>query len=374
MANIVSASNACYFLTWTNFLGGTNGFYTPYVVYQKADGTLHGHEQMDEFIDFFNDPRSIFAVNQRAALQGSVPTVAPGAAAEGVTGYVTFPAAGRRILEETTFTAKLHNAQAGARVQMRFTGESASLTLDAATEDGIYYSAVLTKEALDHLGLSANGTVQLLADGKPLTVQDHIFGIPEKVKDPHVIDDFEDYMGQNALLGREWSINKATGCSIDMALTDEQGQTASGHGLKFTYSEISGGWGGATVSKEVDWSGCNALQFWTIPDANAQRVVIQISANGRTYEAYMNYYDEYNAQAGQPTLVTIPFEQFHQRDTEGRPKGGLEKDCANITGFGLWVNAEDNGTFVDGVVSGTIWYDDIAAIKTTYTETTFETP
>ena len=72
--------------------------------------------------------------------------------------------------------------------------------------------------------------------------------------------------------------------------------------------------------------------------------------------------------------MTIPFTQFHNRDAAGQPKGGLEKDCGTITGFGLWVNAIDNAAFKDGMVSGSIWYDNIKAVKSGLSETIFEVP
>ena len=368
---IVSASNACYFLTWTNFLGGTNGFYTPYVVSVKKNGAIHGHELMDEFIDYFNDPRSVFAINQLSLLKGSAPSIAASSAADGATGYITYPASGARVLEETTIMARVTGAS-GAKISFVLAGTDGSVTLNAASKDNTYYTAALSQAQLETLGESADGTLTLLANGKELTKQVEIFNIPEPVVDPHQIDDFELYLGEDALLGRAWTTNKDTGCSISLTISDAPDEAQDGHGMKFTYAEKSGGWAGATINKEVDWSDCDALQFWTIPDGNAQKTVIQISANGKPYEAYMNLYDEYIANAGKPVLVTIPFAQFHNRDAAGQPKGGLENDCGSVTSFGLWVNAIDNDAFKDGMVNGSIWYDNIKAVKSGLSETTFE--
>jgi len=142
--------------------------------------------------------------------------------------------------------------------------------------------------------------------------------------------------------------------------------------LKFTYDETKNGWAGATINKEVDWSDCNALRFWTIPDGNNQRVVIQITANGNVYETYLNLYDGYK-EATTPTLVTIPFSEFLARDISGNPKGGLLEDRSKVNSLGIWLNAID-GTpaIVDGRVRGTIYYDKITAISTDVDEPTFE--
>lgn len=75
--DVVSDSPASYLLVWANF-GQTNGFYTPYVI--RVEGRrLYGHEMMDNFIDYYNDPRSIFASDQQRALS-SVPAPAAKAA------------------------------------------------------------------------------------------------------------------------------------------------------------------------------------------------------------------------------------------------------------------------------------------------------
>ena len=50
--------------------------------------------------------------------------------------------------------------------------------------------------------------------------------------------------------------------------------------MKFEYAETSDGWAGATISKEVSWEDCDALQFWTVPDGKQQKTVIQITAGG----------------------------------------------------------------------------------------------
>lgn len=60
--DVVSSSKASYFLVWANF-GANSGYYTPYVTSVEGD-TIIGHEMLDNFIDFYNDPRSIFAKQQ----------------------------------------------------------------------------------------------------------------------------------------------------------------------------------------------------------------------------------------------------------------------------------------------------------------------
>ncbi len=368
VADIVSQSNASYFLVWANF-GINSGFYTPYVVSVNEDGTLYGHELLDPFITFFNDGRSVFAENLKGILE-QMSTVSVEAAATTATGYLTSPVSGSRLLTETTVTAKLTGASDKTVAEIVLHGDGADVTLTAATTDGSYYSAMVDTDTLESLGEYV-GTIELFIDGESFDRIRAIFNIEETEADPYLVDDFESYYGVDSLLTSTWATNKASGSTISLTLTDADGEAQEGFGLNFTYSETSGGWAGATISKEVDWSDCNALQFWTIPDANQQKVVIQIQANDTCYEAYLNLYEEYAALAGQPTLVTIPFSEFCQRDTEGNPTGGLVNDCSSVTSFGLWVNAIDNEYFDGDTVSGSIWYDNITAVSTDLTEATF---
>ena len=81
------------------------------------------------------------------------------------------------------------------------------------------------------------------------------------------------------------------------------------------------------------------MQFWTVPDGNQQKTVIQITANGNVYVYYINLNQDYCNAGKEPVLVTIPFALFVARDIAGNPAGGLALDKGAITSVGLWVNA-----------------------------------
>lgn len=126
------------------------------------------------------------------------------------------------------------------------------------------------------------------------------------------------------------------------------------------------------MNKAADWSKQNALQFWTKPDGNNQKTVIQIVANKRTYEVYLQEYGEYAGRT-EPVLVTVPFAEFCERDAPGNPKGKLVQDAGKIEQIGLWVNAIAGTSAVkNGKVEGTIYYDDIKAVKTDRSSILFE--
>ncbi len=346
--------DCAYFMVWSNYDAKSN-YYSPYVVYQTKEGVRHGHELMDPFLRFYNDERSIFAADQKEVL-ARLPE-APVRLGWDATGYFLAPNGGSRILEPVTVTARV---SAGVQnVSVTAAGNGKEVPLETK-QTGLDVTAVLTQEALDRLGEAADGRIRLQAGGDTLAEITAIFNIAPKPVDPHLVDDFEGYYGADAMLSTAWATNKASGCTIDLTL--DQAQAQEGYSMKFSYMEVSGGYAGATINKEVDWSDRDALQFWTIPDGKRQKTVVQLQANDTCYEVYLERYDAYNARAGQPTLVTIPFAEFVQRDTPGNPKGGLPSDSAKVSSFGLWVNAVENDAFQNGSVSGTIWYDGITAV------------
>lgn len=362
-------SDASFFLLWANW-GERTGFYTPYVKSNNEDGTMHGHEMLDSFIKFFNDGRTIFASNQKGILN-QVPAVKVSGTTEKAIGFITAPVSGTRILKAANLQAKVTGGNTQTEVTFVLHGAK-DITLKATRGEKGYYSASLTDKMLKQMGEKV-GTIELKVDGRTCDEISATFNIKAPAEDPYQIDGFENYYGVNTLLTQKWATNKATGSNIELSLTQEEGTVFEGdYAMKFYYDEASDGWAGATISKEVDWSSCNALSFYTVPDGNNQKVVVQITANGVVYETYLNLYKAYTDAEG-PLKVTIPFSEFCQRDTAGNPKGGLAADSGKLTSFGLWVNAiGDSAAVVDGRVSGTIYYDNITAIQSDVTEPVFE--
>lgn len=369
--DIVSDSEASYFLVWADW-GKDGAFYVPYVDAVNADGSLHGHEMIDHFVSFYNDSRSIFAANQKDALaSGGFGKITAKAAVEGVTGYLTTPVAGRRMLKASTVKAKVTNADAKTKVLFVLKTEKGKVKLPAKADGKGYYTAKLSAKQLKSLGKGV-GTVTLYINDQRVQRYSQIFNSKPPKEDPYLIDGFENYYGPDDQLTGVWTTNADSGCKVTLTLNKDK-KSDGDYGLKFVYDETATGWGGATIAKEVDWSGCNALQFYMVPDGNNQKTVIQIKANGVTYEAYLNEYEAFRKNGKKPMLVTIPFTEFGERDTEGHPKGGLVTDSKQIETFGLWINAiADSQAISDGKVSGTLYYDQITAVKSKEKEASFQ--
>lgn len=352
-----------YFMTWTNY--SNHSFYTPYVAIKNEDGTLHGHELMDPFIEFYNNEKSVFASDQKDILAGSI-TTAQLVPWDQTSGYITAPIATTRILGATTITARLNQEDVPATISV--VGVDGEIPL-ATTVIGNIAHAKLGEQLIQELKEVPDGKIRLTCQGKILQEISVIFNIPKPVEDPLVVDDFETYYGENAMLGSNWAINKDSGSNLELSLV-ENPKLQGNYALRFTYDESSTGWAGATIAKEADWSSANALQFWVIPDCQNQKTVIQINTADGSYEAYLNTYDNYATATG-PLLVIIPFNDFIDKTT----KTPLTSTAAkSIASFGLWMNAiGDSLAIANGRVGGTIYYDEIKAITSLKTEATFAT-
>lgn len=215
-------------------------------------------------------------------------------------------------------------------------------------------------ETLEKAGATADGKVRLYAGETLLQEISAILNIAPPPEDPYVVDDFESYAGVTDMMLRSWSVNKDGGCTLEVSNSTDC-SFDGGHSLKFDYKETKNGWAGCEFPKTTDWSGCNCLQFWVVPDGKNQKTVVQINTStGGSYEAYLQEYPEY-ASSAEPLLVTLPFEEF--RDKNG--KGALDSaNAANISGIGLWVNAIPDSEAIDqnGEVAGVLYYDCIRAI------------
>lgn len=359
--------SCCYFMIWTNY--SDSSYYTPFVASVKEDGTLHGHEMINEFIEFYNNEKSIFASDQKEILNGPAPSAPQRQGWDEADGYFTAPIAGTRILKETAVQARL-NRECGDVVIKAAAGDK-EIPLSVSVS-GKTAHAVLTDEILKELGETVSGRLILYVEGARRQEIPVIFNIAEAERDPLCVDDFERYYGSSELLNSSWAVNKDSGCELALTLADDVFYDGE-YSLRFEYRETRTGWAGATVPCEADWSSCNALQFWVVPDGKNQKTVVQINtSDGGSYEAYLNTYEAY-ASSSEPLLVTMPFSEFVDKGGRGALTSAA---AANVSNFGLWVNAVPDSDAVDenGQVSGVLYYDSIKAVDSESTVPVFADP
>lgn len=360
LLNEVKDSGICYLLVWANF-NDTDSFYTPFVVEKKEGGVLHGHEMLDDFIAFYNDTHSVFATDMADGFR-MIKGVTNTTTAKDIAGYITAPLSGTRILEETAFTAKLTGVQENAAdVSFVLTSDIDEVRIVAAyqQESGLW-EGLLTQKNLEYLGESA-GTVILEVNGKEVSRISVIFNKEAAVVSADTVDDFETYGGSNAQLQSAWAGNKDAGSDVSFELTAEQNKVFGGeYALSMdVYLKSGTAWAGATKTLDADWSQTgDALQFYTIPEAYGQKVVVQLTSAGNVFEVYLQEYDEYIQAAanGEALKVTIPFSQFKPRDT-----AGAVIDSSDVASVGLWCNAiaESGAGFP---LSTAIYYDEMKIV------------
>ncbi len=356
----VAPTTASYFLVWANF-GESSSFYTPYVTSRTATKTK-GHEMIDNFIDYYNDPRSVFANEMgdftRIGVYAQDNT--------NVAGYIYSPVSGSRVLESVAIEAYATDVPDGAIVSFvakNKTGVVVDIPAQEYAND--IYKGTLTTDQLALLGKAA-GTMSLVIGGTTYNTLNLKYNIPEPVVDPTIVDTFEDYEGDDDILNSKWSAEKGSGCNITASLSDKS--HAGAYGLEFAYSLVSGGYIGVTKNMNgANWSSKNALELWTIPDGKKQKVVVQVTSGTNVFEVYLNLYTQYNA-AQNPLLVTIPFSSFIGRDDKT-----AVFDATNIQKFGLWCNTivpagEDPSTYAFASV---LYYDEIKAVTSSAATITF---
>ena len=375
----ISDDGVSYFLVWANF--GENGsFYLPYAVEKKEDGTLHGHEMMDEFIKFYNDERSVFATDMNSEFK-KVDGVTNTTQKNNVSGYFIAPQSGDRLLPDennpkTRIAAQVSGIDSEAEdlsVQFVVATEFDEVVLQATynynEKDKVWEcEAELKDSALVGMG-EAMGTITLFVNGKNISEISARFNMVEAEQDDMVPEDFEGYNGNSQQLGLTWATNKASGSEINLSLTNDSEKVFGGdYGLQMDITlAASDAWAGATKSFVADWSAGNALEFYTIPETNGQKIVVQVTAGNQVFEVYLQEFDRYtdNAANGFPVKVTIPFSAFVGRDSKD-----AKLDPSKIESIGLWCNAIAKAG-VEFPLSTTLYYDEFKVVTTDKTAVDF---
>lgn len=352
--DVVSKSNMPYFMVWANFDDKEN-FYVPYRMTETT-----GHEMINEFIDFYNDERSVFAkeTGEFLSLDVDIDNEAY------KYGYILSPISGSRVLEATTISAVVKNLEGDVSFIIKDSSgnEIKKLNAENINEDGLY-TADLNNKILEEIGATI-GKIELVVGKEVVSANNIIFniGVPEKLNS--VVDDFESYSGESALLLNEWATNVGPGCTLNPGITSKEGNFNSGsYGLEFNYkisnAKTSEGWAGMTTAKNVDWSEYDALQLWIKPDGNGQKLVIQITSNGEDFEVFLPEL----ASTTEAQLLTLKFEEFI-----GKKNG--EFDPSNITSIGIWCNTiPEEGYIGEWTVESTMYFDDIKAVNTNNIQT-----
>lgn len=337
------ASRISYMLTWANW--GSGQIYVPYGEYIDADGDDQpAHEMLPDFQAFYEDDYSGFAgdIPQDALTQTGL-----NATAAATTVRVVSPADGVRITEPSTTVRVKATTTTPTSVAFTVTGDDQeqSLTLD---DDG-YWSGTWDIGAENLTNKST--TVEVVAtyeDGETMTTSADVILGEAQALPVGVVDDFEGY-GDDAALRGAYTFNNTTGddLSVDTAAASE-----GTNGARFTYDfsakDYQGFGRGFTPTQ--DWSDFDHVEAHLIPDGSDQKIVMQFSAGGATFEAYPSL-------AGtDPLDLKIPFADF--KDKAGDRPAPTTEQLKSVTQFYVYLNKTESYT-----QPGSIGLDNIRATK-----------
>ncbi|AIQ63112.1 hypothetical protein PSTEL_08405 [Paenibacillus stellifer] len=172
--------------------------------------------------------------------------------------------------------------------------------------------------------------------------------------DPTLADNFEGYKGSDALLSNAYT---PKGDANTITLDAEHAKTGD-YALKLDYSLAGEGYSGIVKSLgSVDWSQTGKLKFWMIPDGSNNKLVIQVKANGVSYEAYPSL------QGTEAGWVEIPFKDFTIASWESATNQAKKLDTVNakkVTEFAIYINRPVGST---ASMSSTLYFDDIQAVE-----------
>lgn len=351
VCDIADKNGMPYYLVWANF-GDTN-FYVPY----KYSETL-GQEMINEFIDFYNNEKSIFANGTN--FYGKIQDVKATAYTK-TNSYILAPFNQSVIKKATTLRAGVNN---GKTVQFVISNPNTKKKViikakkDKTGTISNLYTARFTKKQLEKLGKTDKATIVLKVDGKVKNKLTNISLNKEKDKAPaHVLENFEYYLDDNAMLQNTYSGNSAANCSSIWTLA-KKNKVDGTYGGRFSYTLDTTGnevWTGQVKSLENnDFSKYNGIQMWVKPDGKRQKLVVQVTdSSGEEFEVYLtNFVKGTKAQ-----YVTIPFDSF-------KGKNGGTLNTSNITKFAIWCNSViPEGTNGTWHVSSSIYFDEIKAIS-----------
>ncbi len=332
----VAKHKMAYFMTWSNF--DETNFDQPYMISDKR-----GHEMINQFVDFYNQQDVVFAGQMADYKTLNIKQQA----AAGTYGYLIAPNSNERICQPVRLKANVAGKVQKVRFIVKKADGTAVAVMDAKKSGGTY-AATMTEASLAALGKTV-GTVDLQLDGNTVDSVKVLYNMPQPPLDPSLVDDFENYYGDNGMLQSAYSTNIGAGCNVTATLTEDVAEHKSGDtGLKFHYKIGKGGYAGVIKSlKGVDWSAYNAIQFWVKPDGQGQRLIIQLNSNGEDFEVDLA---ELAKESG-PRLVTIPFSQF-----KGKQNGKF--DQAHVQHFAIYCN-----TIGNEMVDSNLYFDDIKAVK-----------
>ncbi|MEK4144004.1 glycosyl hydrolase [Paenibacillus sp. FSL L8-0333] len=326
------AQNIAYMMTWRNQAkngGAPSHFWVPF----KGDSQYGNHEMLYNFVEYYNTDSVLFAdrVQGQYNLKVDVENKAPSA-------YIMAPGMREKVKGLYTLKVKVLNYDSIV--------EDVSLTVDNSAplhaildNDGYYSVNWDTTKITDGL-VTVKAIIRLntgeLVDSSVVTVQN---ATDVEGRKPSIIDDFETYNGDTALLREEW-LRNSNGDINNIKLVPDFFGTDQGYAMNFKYNLESSGYTGISKTVNADWSESRAVGLDFQGDGLGQDILLQISSGGYSFEAHLNNLQGFNSDSLEPQSLEIPFDSF-------LPKSGGTFNPASVASFALYVNAVNGAKVTD---------------------------
>lgn len=348
------APNTAYMMTWANFGGSGSNFqaYTPW----------KGQDAEPEFVQFANSSDKLMASPENVDYS-SAPAVT---ARPGIARIVT-PVNSERVTTNTIpVRVKVDDVNIGKLKfdntdKTPYTSATAVVT-DHKDADGNFVTVPLTYTCngyltgtldLDKAGIAHdNATLRLtprimLNDGTLLKSPDGTDGTMEiKLGEApavaeNVIDDFDSYDNNDAL-NSAYSPNNGKSAFFTLVSSPQGADYGNAIDLHYDYNANPGYTGYArSFDPKRDWSKYTGISMYYKPDGSGHKLVIQMNANGVTFEAYSSL----TGTEGQ--VINLPFDEpgvwnVASWDTANAGKTPDQQLLSKVGSFAIYVNDNDN--------------------------------
>ena len=337
LKNDSQASKIAYMMTWANF-GRGNNLYTPY---RDINGKLGGdHELLADFQKFYQDSNSIFSKEvgkiyetgkkfETVPQKGHRYLIQP--ANHGVVSSKQFSLVAKALEDDTRVTYSFGNSE-----EIDLQKSDSYFSGQAKLPDNI------NKQVLPLILRYYKTNVLQETQTYRLFVK-----IQVELVSPYLVDDFEDYLGENDLLEKAYSSN---GDPIKISLV-KSSKGGGQYAMAYDYTISNNGYAGRQISFDKSWEKQNALVFDIQSESQGNRhLTVQIQMGGISFEKDLDLNQSLDKR------IIIPFTEFKPAAWESNQKAQVTQErLKKVTQFAFYMGG-DKG-------QGRIYFDNIQAIQ-----------
>lgn len=331
------ASKIAYMMTWANF-GMDNNLYTPY---KDVNGDLGGdHELLADFQDFYKDANTLF--------RNEVGNIYRTNQQFDTTSYESrrylLQGVNQSLITQSSFNIVAKAAPDDTQVTYSLDGAA---EIPLTKEDRYYKAQVLLADTTKNK--VSNLVVRYYSNGvlKEETHQKLFLKPQVSSSSSYLVDDFEDYLGENELLNKAYSSN---GDPITLALVPSKSDENQ-YRLSYQYRIADNGYAGRQISFDKDWSEQNAfsIDIESIPYAD-RHLTLQIRIGGVSFEK------DLDLTSGLSGTVIIPFGEFKPASWESQQNAQITKErLKKVSQFAIYIGGQQG--------EGQVFFDNMQAVQ-----------